>query len=123
MVYAVVMGCLCGPGVAAADTMDRGMTDSNMMPSLEKLGRGVSNLLGGWLEIPATIQQRHTTRDTAGSLASGAFIGLFRGIGRTVVGAYETLTFWLPLPEDFAPILPTLPYFNTADPRPALPLE
>jgi hypothetical protein len=39
------------------------------------------------------------------------------------VGLYETVTFFLPYPEDFAPILPTLEYYNKSPGRRRLPLE
>ena len=107
----------------AADVTDRTMTQYNVYPACEKLGRGLGNVAGGWLEIPYQIGQRYTARDTAGSLVAGTFIGVIKGVVRTVVGAYETVTFWLPLPEQFAPILPTLPYFDTAEPRQPLLLE
>ena len=91
--------------------------------AFEKLGRGLSNLFGGWLEVPATIHQRYTLQNTGGSFLTGATEGLFRGVIRTGVGAYETLTCWLPLPRHFAPILPTLDYFKREPLRPPLPLE
>lgn len=109
--------------MAGADVTDRMMTQYNVYPAFEKLGRGLGNVVGGWLEIPYQIDQRYTARHTAGSMFAGAFIGVIKGVARTVVGAYETVTFWLPLPEQFAPILPTLPYFDTAEPRPPLLLE
>ncbi len=91
--------------------------------AFEKLGRGVSNFLGGWLEIPLGIHKRYATSDTAGSLFTGTAVGAFKGLVRTGVGAYETVTFFLPYPEDFAPILPTLEYFQHHTRRKPLPLE
>ena len=124
VLWLTVAGCLCVAGPArAAEEMDRLLLQSNATPAFEKLGRGFSNTIGGWLEVPATIQQRYTQSDTAGSLLTGTLIGLVRGVMRTGVGVYEVVTFWLPLPEQFAPILPTLPYFNKAEPRPPLLLE
>lgn len=61
-----------------------------------KLGRGVANLVTGWLELPAEITK---TTERSGSLAGvtvGFARGVFFGIGRTVVGAFETLTFPFP---------------------------
>ena len=91
-------------------------------PVFAKLGRGVSNLLGGWLEIPATMHAWYSKQDTAGSLIGGSVHGLLRGVARTAVGAFETVTFLLPIPRDYAPILPTLGYFQSAT-RSSLPLE
>ena len=94
------------------DRVDTLMGRYNVPPALEKLGRGVSNVAGGWLEIPLNISKRYDLHDTGTSLAVGAIAGLFKGVVRTVVGVYETLTFFIPLPRNFAPILPTLEYFQ-----------
>ena len=127
----LILGCLvylsASPSWAAETTwsppkdhVDEFMGKQNFYPAFDKLGRGVSNLLGGWLEIPLNMQQRYRRDDMFTSGVSGAMTGLVKGIVRTGVGAYETVTFWLPLPENFAPILPTLPYFDRATKRPPL---
>ena len=81
-------------------------------PLLEKLGRGVSNIAGGWLEIPLNIGKRYAPSDTGASLVVGTITGLFKGVVRTGVGVYETLTCVIPIPWRYAPILPTLEYFQ-----------
>jgi len=121
--WLIILGCVLGAGAPAAwadqppaagqpDRVDEVMGRYNLHPAFAKLGRGLSNTLGGWLEIPLNLHQRYSTTDTAGSLFTGAISGVFKGLVRTGVGAYETVTFFLPYPEDFAPILPTLPYFQ-----------
>ena len=105
------------------DQVDDFMGKQNFYPAFDKLGRGVTNALGGWLEIPLNIQQRYRREDMLTSGVAGAMTGLVRGLVRTGVGVYETATFFLPLPENFAPILPTLPYFNRATKRPPLLFE
>ncbi len=126
----ITLGCSvlwAAEGAAAGSPSDRDPGDWTMeydgAGAFEKLGRGLSNLFGGWLEVPATIHQRYTLQNTGGSFLAGAAEGLFRGVVRTGVGAYETLTFWLPFPRHFAPILPTLEYFKREPHRPPLPLE
>ena len=104
------------------DKVEDAMKRYSLNLAFDKLGRGVTNLLFGWLEIPSTIQKRYNTTDTGTSLLMGAVIGLFRGLMRTGVGAYETVTFLLPYPEDFAPIMPSLDYFDSGQ-RKSLPLE
>ena len=104
------------------DKVDDAISRYNLNLAFDKLGRGVTNLLFGWLEIPSTIQKRYNNTDTGTSLLMGAANGLFRGIVRTGVGAYETVTFLLPYPEDFVPIMPSLDYFDPQQ-RKALPLE
>ncbi len=95
----------------------------NLDPTIQKLGRGVSNALGGWLEIPLSIGEQYAGRDTGTSLVTGVLYGLIKGVVRTGVGVYEAVTFFLPYPNDFAPILPTLPYFQAKDKRKSLPFE
>jgi hypothetical protein len=75
------------------------------------------------MEIPLGVGHRYSTSDTAGSVLTGAAVGLFRGVVRTAVGFYETVTFFLPYPEHYAPILPTLEYFRRDARRKPLPLE
>ena len=129
----LVMGVMAATAVAAesrtpppGDRVDQVMARYNLHPSFEKLGRGLSNALLGWAEIPLGIQQRYSPEDTGTSFISGLAIGLFKGVVRMGVGVYETATFLLPYPEDFRPILPTLPYYQllkNGKPREPLPLE
>ena len=105
------------------DPVDSVMGRYNLQPAFEKLGRGVSNLLGGFLEVPLNIHKRYAASDTGGSFLTGAAVGIFKGFVRTGVGAYETVTFFLPYPENFAPILPTQEYFQHHTKREPLPLE
>lgn len=107
----------------AQDRVDEAMGRYNLQPAFEKLGRGLSNVLFGWLEVPLNIDKRYAPSDTGGSVLTGTAVGLFKGLVRTGVGAYETVTFFLPYPENFAPILPTLPYFQHHTKRRPLPLE
>ena len=111
------------PTSGGHDRVDEIMGRYNLNPSFTKLGRGVSNLLLGWLEIPLNVDKRYTTSDTVGSELTGAAVGVFKGAVRMGVGAYETVTFFVPLPEHFEPILPTLPYFQKHTKRKPLPLE
>ena len=105
------------------DRVDELLGRYNLHPAFEKLGRGVSNALGGWLEVPLNMHKRYTTSNTAGSLLTGAAYGLVKGVVRTGVGLYEAVTFFLPYPENFAPILPTLEYFQQTSKHEPLPLE
>ena len=95
-----------------ADYVDTTMGKYGLHPAFEKFGRGVSNVLGGWLEIPWNIQHRYSTHDTVGSIATGILYGAVYAVVRTGVGAYETVTFLLPYPEHFEPILPPIAYFQ-----------
>lgn len=124
--------CLGAPGAwgesdhevsASPDQVEQFMTQHNLYPAFDKLGRGVANLFGGWLEIPLNIHKRYSAHDTGASFFTGAAHGIFRGAVRTGVGLYETVTFLIPYPEQFAPILPTIEYFQRSKKREPLPLE
>ena len=111
------------PPVGGQDRVDQLMGRYNLHPAFDKLGRGVSNALLGWLEIPLNVHKRYTASDTVGSGLAGTAVGFFKGFVRMGVGVYETVTFFLPYPEHFAPILPTLEYFQKTGRRAPLPLE
>ena len=133
--WVVILGCVVclwtPPGwseqmatdAQGPDQVDVVMGRYNLHPAFAKLGRGVANALGGWLELPINLQHRYSAHDTAGSLLTGAAYGIVKGVVRTGVGIYETVTFFLPYPENFAPILPTLEYFQLDTNRKSLPLE
>ena len=121
LVLAVSVGT---PVAQGKDQVDEVMGRYNLHPAFQKLGRGVSNILGGLMELPINIQERYSRSDTGGSFFTGVAYGLFKGVIRTGVGIYETVTFFLPYPEDFAPILPTLKDFQkTSKRRQPIPLE
>ena len=69
---------------------------------LHKAGRGVVNVLTSWIELPKNI---HLGTQEDNPLL-GVGWGLIRGTGlmatRVVVGAYETVTFFIPYPKHFA---------------------
>ena len=82
---------------------------------LAKLERGFANMAGGVVEIPGCVAD--TTRKNGPWM--GYTVGFFKGIGmapvRTVVGVYEFLTFFVPAPEDYAPVLKPPTAFNYWD--------
>ncbi len=104
------------PPVTPPDPTDTFMLQHNLYPAAAKLGRGVANTLAGWMEVPLNMQKYYLPNDTGTSIFTGAAVGVFKGLIRTGVGVYETATFFLPYPEDFAPILPSLEYFRTYQP-------
>jgi len=80
-------------------------TASYAQDMTRKLGRGVGNILTGWIELPKNIYDT----SVEDNVFAGIILGTAKGIGmtvmRTIVGAYETVTFPLPLPEDYTPIV------------------
>ena len=83
-----------------------------------KLGRGLMEMMTGFLEFPGNIYAE-TQSD---GLASGLTIGFAKGIGmipvRELVGVYEFVTAPIEVPDDYEPVLdPPLPwqYFEGSD--------
>jgi putative exosortase-associated protein (TIGR04073 family) len=73
--------------------------------ALRKLGRGVSNILFGVVEVPNQITK--TTADHGGAAGAtyGVGKGLVRWIGRELVGVYEIVTFPIPFPRGYKPVM------------------
>lgn len=71
---------------------------------IEKLGRGVTNTATGWLEIFKEIKRYSEKSDMAGYI-TGSFKGIFKAVGRTLVGVYDMVTFPLPLPRRYEPVI------------------
>ena len=71
----------------------------------KKLGRGLANILTGWVELPKNIYETSVEEN----VLSGLTMGLAKGVGMTIVrtgaGVYEAVTFPFPIPEDYAPVL------------------
>ena len=116
----VVLGLMMAQPVWATDAasqspdaFDRAAERTCCYPMLLKLGRGLANVAGSPLEIPLGMEQQyHRSNDSAAGFVTGAFYGTFKGLVRLVVGAFETVTFPIPCPKDYAPILPPLGYFQ-----------
>lgn len=71
----------------------------------KKIGRGLANILTGWVELPKNIYDTSVEDNPL----SGLTIGLAKGVGMTIVrtgaGVYETVTFPFPIPEGYTPVL------------------
>ena len=57
------------------------------------LARGATNALFGWTEI---IRQPAEEVKAGGNVFTGILKGVSQGVGRTIAGAGEVLTFWTP---------------------------
>ena len=68
---------------------------------IHKAGRGIVNVLTGWIEVPRQLQLGKQEDNPV----NGIGMGLVRGVGLTVlrggVGVYEMLTFPIPYPKKF----------------------
>ncbi len=99
MWYVMMLGCLLSFGVSHPTAHALGYSAG------DKLTRGFANTFQGILEVPRNISN---TTETQG-LLTGVTVGLGKGLGygvlRTLVGLYEVVTFPIPVPEGYAPII------------------
>lgn len=71
-----------------------------------KAFRGLGNtVLGLVTEIPRTMYYDSAEEGPAYGLTVGFLGGIALGVGRTVVGVYELVTFPIPFPEEYKPVL------------------
>lgn len=70
-----------------------------------KCVRGVGNILSGWLEIPLSIYETSFEENSFIGMTYGLAKGFGKAIARTSVGVYELLSFPLPFPENYRPII------------------
>jgi len=70
-----------------------------------KLGRGAANVATGWIEIPKEMVNVTENKNDIMGLFVAPFTGLWKAIVRTVAGAYEIVTFPIPMPAEYEPIV------------------
>ena len=76
-----------------------------------KLGRGLANVLFGIAEIPQTAVQVGHQHGGGAGMTWGVMKGVGRFVARELVGIYEIITFPIPLPHGYDPILqPEFPF-------------
>ena len=73
--------------------------------ALRKLGRGFANLLFGIVEIPNQYTKAVAEHGGAAGLTYGVPKGFVRWMGREFVGVYEIVTFPVPAPPGYKPVL------------------
>ena len=79
-----------------------------------KLGRGLTNITFSFLEIPTNIQKAGEKRGWASGLFEGILTGTFYMAGRILTGAYDVITFPIPLPEGYEPVMKPAYVFGAA---------
>ncbi len=62
----------------------------------EKLGIGVANAVTGFVEIPKTMIVMSNRENVAYGMTAGFFTGIVHMIGRTLTGAADIATFFVP---------------------------
>ncbi len=83
--------------------MSLGMSPSAWGQDLfHKAGRGIVNVLTGWIEIPKQVHIGSRSSNPVVGLARGAFKGLALAVLRSGIGLFEALTFPFEIPKDYA---------------------
>lgn len=72
---------------------------------LRKLGRGLANVGFGLVEVPNQFSKINSEHGFPAAATYGVGKGLFRWVGRELVGAYEVVTFPIPAPRGYKPIM------------------
>lgn len=73
--------------------------------ALRKLGRGLVNSVTGVVEIPKKVYMISKNDNVLLGLTWGFVKGTATGLLRTAAGVYETVTFPIPAPADFEPMV------------------
>ena len=69
---------------------------------IHKMGRGMVNVLTGWLELPKHLNLGWQANNPITGVATGLMKGTGLALLRSGVGLYEAVTFPIPLPQGFA---------------------
>ena len=86
-----------------SEDIERENTDINRM--FTKLGRGVVNVFTGWIEIPKTIAKEWARTEPFTGTVMGFAKGIPFAFARTFAGFYEVISFPLPVPRNYEPIM------------------
>ena len=69
---------------------------------IHKMGRGVVNVLTGWLELPKQMHLGAQESNPVTGITQGLLKGISMTLLRTGIGLYEAVTFPIPYPNHFA---------------------
>jgi len=73
--------------------------------ALRKFGRGIANVLFGIVEVPNQITKVTSEHGGGAGATYGVGKGLVRWIGREFTGVYDIVTFPVPYPKGYKPIM------------------
>jgi putative exosortase-associated protein (TIGR04073 family) len=79
--------------------------DAFAQSPVRKLGRGLANAVTGMLELPQSIVDVSEEEGALAAVTYGVAKGIAMSFVRMTVGVYEVVTFPIPLPFDYAPIV------------------
>ncbi|MEN6625095.1 MAG: exosortase system-associated protein, TIGR04073 family [Candidatus Sumerlaeia bacterium] len=92
-------------GVAFAQNPDYERHSSDAGKMMHKLGRGVTNVLTCWVEVPRGIAIKFEELDPFSGLIVGGVQGIGWGFARFATGVYEVVTFPFPVPAGYRPMI------------------
>ena len=69
---------------------------------IHKMGRGLVNVLTGWIELPKQLHLGGQEENPLAGIAGGILKGTGLALLRAGVGLYEVATFPIPYPRHFA---------------------
>jgi putative exosortase-associated protein (TIGR04073 family) len=70
-----------------------------------KLGRGLLNVLTGWLEVPKSVADTWRKTDPFTGMVIGSVKGVAWTWARTCTGLYDVITFPFPVPKDYISLI------------------
>ncbi len=70
-----------------------------------KLGRGMANIVTGWLEVPWEIARKTQDKGDIAGIFVAPVTGFFKACGRTIVGFYDVVTCVIPFPRGYEPVI------------------
>lgn len=73
--------------------------------ALRKLGRGCANVLFGFIEVPNQYTKAVSEHGGSAGITYGIPKGFARWIAREFVGVYEIITFPIPAPPGYRPVM------------------
>jgi putative exosortase-associated protein (TIGR04073 family) len=73
--------------------------------AFRKLGRGIANVLFGIVEVPNQVTKVTSEQGGGAGVTYGVGKGLWRWFGRELTGVYDIVTFPIPFPKGYKPIM------------------
>ena len=104
----ILLVVFCTAGALRAETVagqELSHAEGLVQDMSAKLSRGVFNILTGWGEIPRQMIVSGQDRGWWAVLPVGIPAGAIMTVVRTGTGAFETVTFFVPINDTYGPIL------------------
>lgn len=102
---AVVFVFAMGSAFAGTETGTTAQDQSDTGKMMHKLGRGVTNVLTCWVEVPRHIAIEWERTDPVTGFILGTVKGTGWGFTRLATGVYDTVTFVFPVPPGYVSLL------------------